>query len=191
MPDRLFLFISLPWLFAFVTAFEPRSYLSHPQQDDIYKLHRSGILTYLTSWEIQFETFPTHWSNISYPSGLSSCAQQTAARCGIALEQKSMCSLSTLLISNLQSGESDGKGTSAVTLSWFSPHPHMDFPSSLKRCNLVDLRVVDAGGTISSLAGTFSFSQPTRAENTVVKLSCPSQHKRLKVSQALNFLWHR
>merc|ERR1719348_996323 len=25
---------------AFATAFEPRSYLSHPQQDDIYKLHR-------------------------------------------------------------------------------------------------------------------------------------------------------
>ena len=28
---------------AFATAFEPRSYLSHPQQDDIYKLHRSPI----------------------------------------------------------------------------------------------------------------------------------------------------
>lgn len=40
MAQHTWTLLSLPALLALAAAFEPRSYLSHPQQDDIYKLHR-------------------------------------------------------------------------------------------------------------------------------------------------------
>jgi hypothetical protein len=68
----LFLLLALTGIIALAGAFEPRSYLSHPQQDDIYKLHRCEYWAkYATTFKTKFSqlrrgTFQTRQSYFTY-----------------------------------------------------------------------------------------------------------------------------
>merc|ERR1719264_1900930 len=94
---------------AFATAFEPRSYLSHPQQDDIYKLHRLEKLCSANGSKVR-SSIGTEVNVFSFNSSTAGLSSRSVFSCHLELFLPSSLYGFSIFIEEMSLGGSQGGG---------------------------------------------------------------------------------
>jgi len=96
-------------LLAFATAFEPRSYLSHPQQDDIYKLHRLEKLCSANGSKVR-SSIGTEVNVFTFNSSTAGLSTRSVFSCHLELFLPSSLYGFSIFIEEMSLGGSQGGG---------------------------------------------------------------------------------